>query len=58
MNGISTYGGMALVGMAQVSSRFWLSTERTIDKDDAEDLLARLAWRGISGWPLAGAPPD
>lgn len=50
--------GMALVGMAQVSSRFWLSTERTIDKDDAEDLLARLAWRGISGWPLAGAPPD
>jgi AcrR family transcriptional regulator len=45
--------GMALVGMAQVSARYWLSTERTIDQRLAEDLLARLAWRGISGWPLA-----
>src|SRR5216684_8034937 len=45
--------GMALVGMAQVSSRYWLSTERTIDQRLAEELLARLAWRGISGWPLA-----
>ena len=46
---------MALVGMAQVSSRYWLSTEGAIPKDAAEELLARLAWRGISGWPLADA---
>lgn len=45
--------GMALVGMAQVGARYWLSTERTIDQRPAEELLARLAWRGISGWPLA-----
>ena len=45
--------GMALVGMAQVSSRYWLSSEGAIDQDLAEELLARLAWRGISGWPLA-----
>jgi AcrR family transcriptional regulator len=45
--------GMALVGMAQVSARYWLSTERVIGQDTAEDLLSRLAWRGISGWPLA-----
>ncbi len=50
--------GMALVGMAQVSSRYWLSTERAIEKDTAEDLLARLAWRGISGWPLAESPHE
>ena len=25
---------------------------RAIDKDVAEDLLSRLAWRGISGWPM------
>jgi AcrR family transcriptional regulator len=43
--------GMALVGMAQVSSRHWLSTGQAIPKDAAEQLLARLAWRGISGWP-------
>jgi AcrR family transcriptional regulator len=44
--------GMALVGMAQVSSRYWLSTDGAIGKDAAEDLLSRLAWRGISGWPM------
>jgi len=44
--------GVALVGMAQVSSRYWLSADGTIDKDAAEDLLSRLAWRGISGWPM------
>jgi AcrR family transcriptional regulator len=45
--------GMALVGMAQVTARYWLSTNREIPKDAAEQLIARLAWRGISGWPLA-----
>ena len=45
--------GMALVGMAQVSARYWLSSNRKIVQDTAEDLLARLAWRGISDWPLA-----
>jgi AcrR family transcriptional regulator len=46
--------GMALVGMAQVTARYWLSTDRAIPKDAAEQLIARLAWRGISGWPLTG----
>jgi len=44
--------GMALVGMAQVSARYWLTTDRKIPKDAAEQLIARLAWRGISGWPM------
>jgi AcrR family transcriptional regulator len=44
--------GMALVGMAQVSARYWLSTGQAIPKDAAEQLIARLAWRGISDWPL------
>lgn len=43
--------GMALVGMAQVTARYWLSTDGEIPKDAAEQLTARLAWRGISGWP-------
>ena len=46
--------GMGLVGMAQVSATYWLSTDRAIPKDAAEQLMARLAWRGISGWPRAG----
>jgi AcrR family transcriptional regulator len=50
--------GMALVGMAQVSARFWLATDQNeIPKDEAEQLIARLAWRGISGWPLTGDHP-
>ena len=44
--------GMALVGMAQVTARYWLSTDRAIPKDAAEQLIAKLAWRGISGWPM------
>jgi AcrR family transcriptional regulator len=44
--------GMALVGMAQVSARYWLSTQQEISKDAAEQLIARLGWRGISDWPL------
>jgi AcrR family transcriptional regulator len=44
--------GIAFVGMAQVSARYWLSTLGTIPRQAAEQLVARLAWRGISGWPL------
>jgi AcrR family transcriptional regulator len=50
--------GMALVGMAQVSARYWLSSEGAMDKDLAEEHLTRLAWRGISGWPLADGAHD
>ncbi len=49
--------GLGLVGMAQVSATHWLSADRAIPKDAAEQLLARLAWRGISGWPRAGEQP-
>jgi AcrR family transcriptional regulator len=48
--------GMALVGMAQVTARYWLSTDRAIPQHEAEQLIARLAWRGISGWPMTGQP--
>ena len=44
--------GIALVGMAQVTSRYWLSSDHAIAKAEAEQMLSRLAWRGISGWPL------
>ncbi|MFI0353570.1 TetR/AcrR family transcriptional regulator [Actinomadura sp. 9N407] len=44
--------GMGLVGMAEVSARYWLSQRRAIPKDTAEKIIARLAWRGISGFPM------
>ena len=45
---------IGLVGMAQVTATYWLSTDRAIPKHAAEELMARLAWRGISGWPRTG----
>ena len=42
---------IGLLGMAQVSARYWLSTLGSIPKETAEQLVGRLAWRGISGWP-------
>lgn len=43
---------VSLVGMAQVSARFWLSEAGGITKADAAALVAGLAWRGIRGYPL------
>jgi AcrR family transcriptional regulator len=42
---------VSLVGMAQVSARFWLDTEGGIEQRDAAGLVAGLAWRGIRGFP-------
>ena len=42
---------VGLVGMAQVTARYWLGTRDHMPREAAEQLVARLAWRGISGWP-------
>ena len=49
---------VSLVGMAQVSARFWLSDSSTISKSDAASLVAGLAWRGIRGYPRADERAD
>jgi AcrR family transcriptional regulator len=45
---------VGMVGTAQVSARYWLGSDHQIPQEEAEQLMARLAWRGISGWPLNG----
>ena len=42
---------VSLVGMAQVSARFWLTDQRGIGQPDAAMLVSSLAWRGIRGFP-------
>jgi AcrR family transcriptional regulator len=42
---------VGMVGMAQVTARYWLSARDHIPREAAEQLVARLVWRGISGWP-------
>jgi AcrR family transcriptional regulator len=44
---------VSLVGMAQVSARFWLGTSAGISQADAATLVSGLAWRGIRGYPRA-----
>ncbi len=44
---------VSLVGMGQVSARFWLQEGGSIDQDAAASLIAGLAWRGIGGYPRA-----
>ena len=51
---------VALVGMGQVSARFWLQDRLagsdTIKQGDAASLVAGLAWRGIRGYPRTDEP--
>ena len=44
---------VALVGIGQVSARFWLNNPGAISQDEAASLVAGLAWRGIRGYPRA-----
>ncbi len=43
---------VSLVGMAQVSARFWLTEAGGIARNQASALVSGLAWRGIRGYPL------
>jgi AcrR family transcriptional regulator len=44
---------VSLVGIAQVSARYWISGgTSSITLDEAKHLVSNLAWRGISGFPL------
>jgi AcrR family transcriptional regulator len=42
---------VALVGMSQVSARYWLASDGQLPQDTAIDLISSLAWRGIRGFP-------
>ena len=44
---------VSLVGMAQVSARYWLTEGGEISQSDAATLVSGLAWRGISRFPLS-----
>jgi AcrR family transcriptional regulator len=42
---------VALVGMSQVSARYWLAGDGPLPQPEAIELIASLAWRGIRGFP-------
>ena len=49
---------VSLVGMAQVSARYLISSDHPVDADEAVRLVSTLAWRGISGYPRHDAARD
>lgn len=42
---------VGMVGIAQVTARYWLSTDGSIPRSTAAELVAALGWRGIRGFP-------
>jgi AcrR family transcriptional regulator len=48
---------VSLVGMAQVSARYWLDDPGGIDQHSAAMLVSSLAWRGIRGFPRTDEQP-
>lgn len=42
---------VGLVGIAQVTARYWLSSGGSIPRAAAAELVATLGWRGIRGFP-------
>ncbi|GAB3734445.1 TetR/AcrR family transcriptional regulator [Nocardiopsis nanhaiensis] len=49
---------IALVGMAETSARYWLNNHGSVPQQAAEQLVARLAWRGLAGWDLTRAADE
>ena len=53
---------VSLVGMAQVSARFWMTDTdgglAGLTRDQATTLVSGLAWRGIGGYPLIEEPHE
>lgn len=47
---------VGLVGLSQVAAQYWLDSQQEVPRDEAVDLLASLAWRGLAGFPLVHEP--
>ncbi len=43
---------VGLVGLSQVTAQYWLDSQRAVPRDEAVALMARLAWKGLGGFPL------
>ncbi|MEV6526790.1 TetR/AcrR family transcriptional regulator [Longispora sp. NPDC051575] len=46
---------VGLTGAAEIAARYWLASGQQVPKEEAVALMATLAWRGISHFPLAGS---
>lgn len=47
----ATMLAFGLMGLAQMSARRWLRGDQSIDRQKAAEMISRMGWRGISGFP-------
>lgn len=43
---------VGLVGLSQITARYWLDSDDSVPRDEAVALMSSLAWRGLAGLPL------
>lgn len=43
--------GVGLIGSAQVTARHWLERDSKLTREQAQQLVTNIIWRGISGFP-------
>src|SRR5699024_1024975 len=43
---------VGLVGLSQVTARYWLDDQHSISREEAVGLMSTLAWKGLAGFPL------
>jgi AcrR family transcriptional regulator len=43
---------VGLVGLSQVTARYWLDSGQAVPKNEAIELMSRLAWGGLAHFPM------
>ncbi|GAA5158778.1 TetR/AcrR family transcriptional regulator [Pseudonocardia eucalypti] len=43
---------VGLVGIGQVTAQYWLDSGQAVPRQEAVDLMTRLAWRGLARFPM------
>ncbi|HEY2205279.1 MAG TPA: TetR/AcrR family transcriptional regulator [Pseudonocardia sp.] len=48
---------VGLVGLSQVTAQYWLDSGQAVPREEAVELMSRLAWRGLGHFPMVHEPP-
>lgn len=43
---------VGLVGLSQVTAQYWLDSGQAVPREEAVELMSRLAWRGLAHFPM------
>jgi AcrR family transcriptional regulator len=43
---------VGLVGLSQITAQYWLDSAQVVPREEAVELMSRLAWRGLGHFPM------